>query len=105
MQIFRLNRLSTSILPDAKAELAQLKPKPHAINTKEKTVTIATKEGATETLPYDSLVIATGADSFMPPIKGKEKPGNPSLRGIEDGEKIDAPLKQAPNQQSSWALV
>ena len=44
-------------------------------------------------MPYDSLVIATGADSFMPPIKGKEKPGILSLRGIEDGEKIDAAVK------------
>ena len=64
-----------------------------AINTKEKTVTISTKEGDTEVLPYDSLVIATGADSFMPPIKGREKPGILSLRGIEDGEKIDAAIK------------
>jgi NADH oxidase (H2O2-forming) len=64
-----------------------------AVNTKEKTVTVQTKEGATETLPYDSLVIATGADSFMPPIKGKEKQGILSLRGIEDGEKIDAAVK------------
>ena len=39
-----------------------------AINTKEKTVTVASKDGATEVLPYDSLVIATGADSFTPPI-------------------------------------
>ena len=61
-----------------------------AINTKEKTVTIQTPQGATETLPYDSLVIATGADPFMPPIKGKEKTGILSLRGIEDGEQIDA---------------
>ncbi len=64
-----------------------------AINTKEKTVTIQTKEGSSETLPYDSLVIATGADSFMPPIKGREKQGILSLRGIEDGEKIDAAVK------------
>ncbi len=64
-----------------------------AINTKEKTVTVQTKEGATETLPYDSLVIATGADSFTPPIKGREKRGVLSLRGIEDGEKIDAAVK------------
>ncbi len=64
-----------------------------AINTKEKTVTIITPAGAAETLQYDSLVIATGADSFMPPIKGKEKPGILSLRGIEDGEKIDAAVK------------
>ncbi|HLN88954.1 MAG TPA: FAD-dependent oxidoreductase, partial [Candidatus Binatia bacterium] len=64
-----------------------------AINTKDKTVTVITKENATETLPYDSLVIATGADSFMPPIKGKEKQGILSLRGIEDGEKIEAAVK------------
>ncbi len=64
-----------------------------AINTNEKTVTIQTKDATAETLPYDSLVIATGADSFMPPIKGKEKPGILSLRGIEDGEKIDAAVK------------
>ncbi len=46
-----------------------------AINTKEKTVTAVDKAGATETLQYDSLVIATGADAFMPPIKGREKQG------------------------------
>jgi NADH oxidase (H2O2-forming) len=63
------------------------------INTKEKTVNIQTPEGTTETLPYDSLIVATGADSFMPPIKGKEKLGILSLREIEDGEKIDATIK------------
>jgi NADH oxidase (H2O2-forming) len=64
-----------------------------AVNTRDKTVAYFTKEGVTETMPYDSLVIATGADSFMPPIKGKEKPGILSLRGIEDGEKIRAAVK------------
>ena len=64
-----------------------------AINTKEKTVTVVDKAGATQILPYDSLVISTGADSFTPPIKGREKPGVLSLRGIEDGEKIDAAVK------------
>ena len=64
-----------------------------AINTKDKTVNITTKEGAFEVLPYDALIIATGADSFMPPIKGKEKQGILSLRGIEDGEKIDEAIK------------
>ncbi len=63
------------------------------INTKEKTVTIQTPEGTTETVPYDRLIISTGADPFMPPIKGKEKPGILTLRDIEDGEKIDAAIK------------
>ena len=71
----------------------RLETKAIAIKVKEKTVTIQTKEGTTETLPYDSLVIATGAYSFMPPIKGKEKQGILSLRGIEDGEQIDAAVK------------
>ena len=59
-----------------------------AINTKEKVVTVVDKSGATESLPYDSLVIATGADAFLPPIKGHEKQGILSLRTLEDGEKI-----------------
>jgi len=58
------------------------------INTKEKTVTAVDKTGAAEILQYDSLVIATGADAFMPPIKGREKQGIFSLRNIEDGEKL-----------------
>jgi len=64
-----------------------------AINTKEKTVTYAGKDGITKTANYDSLVIATGADSFMPPIKGREKKGIYSLRGLEDGEKIRQAVK------------
>jgi NADH oxidase (H2O2-forming) len=64
-----------------------------AVDTKEKTVAIVGKDGATETLAYDSLVIATGADAFMPPIKGREKQGILSLRGLEDGERIDAAVK------------
>ena len=64
-----------------------------SVNTKEKTVIYATKDGATETAPYDSLIIATGADAFIPPIKGHEKQGILSLRGLEDGEKIQAAVK------------
>jgi NADH oxidase (H2O2-forming) len=59
-----------------------------AVNTKEKVVTVVDKASATATLPYDSLVIATGADAFMPPIKGREKQGILSLRTLEDGEAI-----------------
>ena len=63
------------------------------INTKEKTVTIQTPRGVNETIAYDKLIIATGAEPFMPPIKGREKLGILSLRSIEDGEKIDAAVK------------
>jgi NADH oxidase (H2O2-forming) len=64
-----------------------------AINTQNKTVETADKTGKAETLSYDSLVLATGASPFMPPIKGKEKQGILSLRTLEDGEKIDQAVK------------
>jgi NADH oxidase (H2O2-forming) len=57
-----------------------------ALDTKAKVVTAVGARA--ESLPYDSLVIATGADSFMPPIKGHEKQGILSLRTLEDGEAI-----------------
>ncbi len=64
-----------------------------AINTKEKTITIKTNNDAVEKWEYDSLVIATGAEPFMPPIKGRDKPGIFSLRNMKDGEKIDAAIR------------
>lgn len=63
------------------------------IDTTKKTVETTGKNGNTETIPYDSLIIATGASSFTPPIKGKEKQGVHSLRTLEDGEKIDQAIK------------
>ncbi|MDR2203942.1 MAG: FAD-dependent oxidoreductase [Nitrososphaerota archaeon] len=64
-----------------------------SINTVEKKVTIQTFDGITETILYDSLVIATGATPFMPPIKGREKQGILCLRSMEDGEKIDEHIR------------
>ena len=63
------------------------------VDTKAKTVETIDKTGKTETLPYDSLIFATGASTWMPPIKGKEKPGTFSVRTIEDGERIDEAIK------------
>src|SRR4030066_966603 len=85
------------VYPPAYSQMLKLNLKTEtkvtAINTKDKTVTTLDKAGAAETFQYDSLVIATGADSFMPPIKGREKQGILSLRGLEDGEKIDLAVK------------
>jgi NADH oxidase (H2O2-forming) len=64
------------------------------INTTNKTVDTVSKDGKTEAIPYDSLIIASGASSFTPPIKGREKPGIHSLRTLEDGEKIDQAVKK-----------
>jgi len=59
------------------------------IDTENKTVEIQDKTGKQETLQYDSLILATGASPFVPPIKGREKKGILVLRTIEDGKKID----------------
>jgi len=65
------------------------------IDTKNKTVEIQDKTGKQETLQYDSLIIATGAYSFVPPIKGREKQGVYVLRTIEDGKKIDLAIENS----------
>ncbi len=64
-----------------------------AIDTKSKTVETVDKSGKNETIPYDSLIIATGASPFTPPIKGREIQGIHYLRTLEDGEKIDQAIK------------
>lgn len=73
-----------------------------AINTKEKIVSVTDKKNATESIPYDSLIIATGADAFIPPIKGHEKQGILSLRNIEDGEEI---LKKVQNGAKTAVIM
>jgi NADH oxidase (H2O2-forming) len=64
-----------------------------AVNTGNKTVETVDKAGKAENIAYDSLIMATGASPFLPPIKGKEKQGIHSLRTLEDGEKIDQAIK------------
>ncbi|MEA5056585.1 MAG: FAD-dependent oxidoreductase [Anaerotignum propionicum] len=46
-----------------------------------------------EVLPYDKCVYALGANSFVPPIKGKDLEGVTAIRTISDVEKV-----------SHWAL-
>jgi len=64
------------------------------IDTNAKTVETVDATGKTEILPYDSLIIATGASPFMPPIKGKEKKNIYSLRTLEDGQKLEEAVKK-----------
>ncbi|NIR87007.1 FAD-dependent oxidoreductase [Candidatus Bathyarchaeota archaeon] len=66
-----------------------------SIDTEAKTVEIQDKTGKKEKLGYDSLIIATGAYPFVPPIKGREKQGVYVVRTLEDGERIDQAIKTA----------
>ena len=65
------------------------------IDAKAKTVAIQDKNGNKETLSYDNLVITTGADPFVPPIKGRDKKGIFVVRTIEDGKKINKAIETA----------
>lgn len=40
--------------------------------------------------PYDKLIFATGADAFVPPVKGLDKIGSFTLRTLSDARKIAA---------------
>jgi len=65
------------------------------INVEDKTVEIESKDGKTEVLKYDSLILATGAYPFVPPINGREKKGVFTLRTLEDGKRINQALEKA----------
>ena len=65
------------------------------INVEDKTVEIEDKNGKSEILQYDSLILATGAYPFVPPIKGREKKGVFPLRTLEDGKRINQALEKA----------
>jgi len=66
-----------------------------AINVEDKTVEVEDKKGNSETLQYDSLILATGAYPFVPPIKGKEKKGVFTLRTLDDGKRICQALEKS----------
>lgn len=58
-----------------------------------KIVETVDKKGKAEKLPYDSLILTTGASPVIPPIKGKEKNGIFVVRTLEDGEQIDVAIR------------
>ncbi len=57
-----------------------------------KNKTVLTRDG--KNISYDSLLVATGSHSFVPPIKGSEKKGVFTLRNIKDAQNI---IKYAEN--------
>ena len=64
------------------------------INKTNKNVSVINKNGISEILEYDKLIISTGASPFLPRIKGYEKKGIMSLRTLEDGIQIDQNVKE-----------
>lgn len=66
-----------------------------SVDAKEKSVKIKSSDGKEDVLKYDTLVLATGARSFIPPVKGFDKDGVLALRTIEDGIRFREKMKQA----------
>jgi NADH oxidase (H2O2-forming) len=64
------------------------------IDKKTKTINSINRDGKTERVEYDKLIISTGASPFMPRIRGYEKRDIMSLRTLEDGKKIDQVVKK-----------
>lgn len=61
------------------------------INVDQKNVTVKhVKDGGEKQLPYDKLVLATGATPVIPPIKGVDLKNVFTLHGVEDAEGIKA---------------
>lgn len=64
-----------------------------SINVKEKTVTA--DDGGV--YAYDKLIYATGAECFIPPFAGHDKPGVLSIRHLRDSEELQVRMKTAKN--------
>ena len=73
----------------------RLKTKARSINPDDEIVLIEDKEGNFEALKYDSLILATGADPFVLPIKGHNLPGVFAMRTVDDGKAIQETMKTA----------
>lgn len=73
----------------------RLETEAKSIDTEAKTVEVEDKKGRRETLEYDSLIIATGAKPFIPPIEGIDKEGVFTLHTYDDGVRLVKAMKKA----------
>jgi len=67
-----------------------------------KTVSGRSGDGAAFTLPYDQLLIATGAKPIRPPIEGIDLPGVFMVKNLEHGRQIKAFLRR---RQAKRAVI
>lgn len=65
-----------------------------AIDRAGRRVAVQTPEGKEEHLPYDVLVLATGASPLRPPIPGIDRPGLFSVRNVPDADAIQEWIKK-----------
>ncbi len=58
-----------------------------ALDAEARTVTVETP-GGTETVEYDELMLAPGADAFVPPVPGIDSPRVTTLRTVDDAVRM-----------------
>jgi NADH oxidase (H2O2-forming) len=66
-----------------------------SIDVEEKSVQLEEKDGKSEKVNYDSLVLTTGASPFIIPVKGHDLPGVYAIRTLGDGRQIQEAMKTA----------
>jgi len=67
-----------------------------SIDLAARTVEARDEHGHVETLTYDNLVVATGAEPLRPPLPGIEAEGIHGVQTLEDGEQVLAELERSP---------
>jgi CoA-dependent NAD(P)H sulfur oxidoreductase len=67
--------------------------KAESINRSDKTVTYTNADGNEKILPYDKLLIATGASPIIPDLPGFPLPGVLALKSLDDGRKMKRYIK------------
>lgn len=71
-----------------------LNHKAEEIDSNNKTVMVRTPDAQLLSIPYDKLIIGTGAESVIPPIDGIISPGVYTLRWMEDCFKVSEYLQK-----------
>ena len=72
-----------------------LETKAVAIDVEDKKVNLESKDKGTMKRGYDKLIVALGAHSFVPPIKGADYPQVVTIRNVVDVQKIKKILGEA----------
>lgn len=67
------------------------------VDKDKKVVTYTDTSGKVNTMKYDKLVLATGGNSFVPPIKGNDLDGVFKIRNITDGKNVQEWAKKCKN--------
>jgi NADH oxidase (H2O2-forming) len=73
----------------------QTETKAMSLDSSAREVTVTDNRGKEQQIPYDSLVIATGASPYLVPVPGHDLPEVYTVRTLEDGRRIQEKCRTA----------